>query len=697
MKSGITLLASAVLLLAALSAIAEQSVVPAKKSVDTAPWRVAKVAKLNRARGGTETPASVAAPQKYLSIQVDFKVPAAKKANHKFRITDRKGKEVGELWGWNKSRSLVIFDGNWGSLAGLYLESSGHREPLFNTGTNLPVASNARPVVGHTGTTVDDRTGIVVGGPSVIHDPDVVVDENPRVVVHDRGPDSVVYHGTDRVVVHDGTYDHDRVIVHHDGPRVAHVGGGSVTHIHEGGDRTVTHIHEGGDSTVTHIHKGAGSGAGSGASSGEGSGEGSGECPPGEGSPGDALASAQGEGSGEGSGECPPGEGAPGDALASAQGKGGPGECSTACPCGPGCCCPASKGLGGACICPCEGSPGKGGPGKGGPGTGGPGDCEPGERGLDGPGGPGERGQPGYGQMASSGGIKGFEPETIAPAFVLYVLAGEETGPGKLYQVNEHGDVLGVVSLPHTGTGVDLHRSHGLVMAVPRDGGKIMRVDDTGKLSTLLEKDKTLVHPIDVAVGGDSDTVLVADNIADVMATTTSGGARPKVYQRLEGQKWTAQEMSIAVTKDKHVILGTDGDKGIYRMSGRDTSTAGDPLLPGPGGVAADPKSLRWAATQDSDQIYVFEGPELEKKLRLPPKKSHYRNGLLSFSPAGSVCVAVRDSDTATGEVWLLMYDIEKDEIRNLFPWKREPMTDFVVGPRMIWERNSPNTYKSTY
>ncbi len=299
--------------------------------------------------------------------------------------------------------------------------------------------------------------------------------------------------------------------------------------------------------------------------------------------------------------------------------------------------------------------------------------------------------------MAAGGGIKGFAPEPNTPTFVLYVLAGEETGPGKLYQVNEHGNVLGVVNLPNTATGVDLHRSHGLVMAIPREGGKIMRVDDTGKLSTLVDKDKTLVHPIDVAMGGDSDTVLVADNIADMMATTTSGGAQPKVYRRLEGQKWTAQEMSIAVTKDKHVILGTDGNKGIFRMSGQDTSTAGEPLLPGPGGVAADPKSLRWAATQGSNQIYVFEGPELEKKLRLPPKKSHYRNGLLSFSPAGTVCVAVRDSDTATGEVWLLMYDIEKDEIRSLFPWKRERMTDFVVGPRMIWERNSPNTYKSLY
>jgi len=43
------------------------------------------------------------------------------------------------------------------------------------------------------------------------------------------------------------------------------------------------------------------------------------------------------------------------------------------------------------------------------------------------------------------------------------------------------------------------------------------------------------------------------------------------------------------------------------------------------------------------------------------------------------------------------MYDIEKEETRSLFPWNGEKMTDFVVGPRMFWDRKSPNTYKSTY
>ena len=292
---------------------------------------------------------------------------------------------------------------------------------------------------------------------------------------------------------------------------------------------------------------------------------------------------------------------------------------------------------------------------------------------------------------------KSAPPVKEPPAFVLYISVGEQSGPGKVYQVDEHGAVLGLVNLPYTATGMALHRDHGLVLSLPRDGGKIMRIDDTGKLSTLLEKDETLKNPVDVGIAGNSDTIVVADNIADLMAATNTGGIKPKIYHRFEGQKWAFQEMSVAVTRDKHVVFGTDGNKGIFRFSGDNYSASSDPLLPEPGGVAADPKSLRWAATQSPNLIYVFEGPELVKKLRLPPNKSIYRNGLLSFSPAGTLCVAGRDSQQAIGEPWLFMYDVETDEVRSLFPWTRERMADFVVGPRMSWDRKEPNTYKSIY
>jgi len=280
----------------------------------------------------------------------------------------------------------------------------------------------------------------------------------------------------------------------------------------------------------------------------------------------------------------------------------------------------------------------------------------------------------------------------------MYISTGEpDSGrPGRVYQVTGLNRVLGWVNLPSSATGMALS-SNGLVVAVPREGGKIMRIDGRGAASVLVEKDKKMVHPIDVAILAGSNAILAADNIADVLMVTSTGGAKPKVYRRFESQKWTAQDMSVAMTKDRHVILGTNGPRGIFRLSNADGDSRPQPLLPGPGGVAADPKSLKWAATQGSNLIYLFESDQLQSKLRLPPGKSLYRNGLLSFSPCGSVCVAARDSDVASGRPSLLMYDAETHEVRTLFTWDKETMTDFVVGPRMPWNGSTPDTQKDVY
>ena len=329
-------------------------------------------------------------------------------------------------------------------------------------------------------------------------------------------------------------------------------------------------------------------------------------------------------------------------------------------------------------------------------------------------------GRPGYGRGYGGGGGGGFGgggggnyPERamiplpppsevpVEPAMVLYISCGEESGPGQVFQVNEHGGVLGIVNLPFAATGLALHRQHGLVAAIPRDGGKLMRIDDTGKVSTIMENSETVVHPVDVGLAADSDTVVVADNIGDCLAALTTAGSKPKIYHRFEGQKWDEQQMSVAVTTDKHVLFGTNGDEGIYRFAGDDYSASKGPLLPGRGGVAADPASLKWAATQSPDQICVFEGEELMQKLQLPANKSFHRQGLLSFGLTGAVVVAARDSDKAEDDPWLIQYETEenenKPEIRNLFKWNRARMLDFVVGPRMYWERHDPSSYRSVY
>ncbi len=824
---------------------------------DPRPWRVANVARLPYARPGAEEASLQEDAPKYLHIQVGFDRAPDAQRKHRFRVINARGDEVGQLWGWNDRQSLVIFEGRWDSLAGLYLEGLDHREPLFAVReaepqvqpvetAPTPVAP-VQPRIAEFVEPSDER--IVIDYPTPIVGPERVVVEAPdRVIHHDPtrivygGPDRIVYHGgPDRVIHHGGGERHvyrsgdrhiyhggmDRIVHHHSGGGVRNVysggvgGGGGVTHVHRG--EGTTHIHGAGDvgsgiGTGVGVGPGAGIGLGAGIGTGDGVGDvvgpeaglgdaiamgpgaGPGEGPgPAAGSvpaPGEGLGSAPGAGPGEGQGTgsgpgMAPGEGpgtAPGEGPGMAPGEGpgtAPGE-------GPGMApgegpdpaagerCPDEAA--GSETCPEDGPAPAEGPGSApgedpavGPGVGpgygpgeGPGEGPgPGDGPGGGPGGPGggpmnigpqrvgprvvgprvirpevdmptfrdprtfydprmlydprlqydprvqfgdyRPGQPGYGGGPGGGGggryeelaRAGLQPELpkpeAAPAFVLYIAAGEEDEAGKVYQVDENGRVLGWVNLPFAPSSIALHREKGLVVSLPRDGGRVMYIDDTGKVSTLLEKDKKVVHPVDVAVGGNSDTIVVADNIADALMATSTGGITPKEYRRFEGQKWRAQDMSVAVTRDGHVIFGTDGDRGVYRFSGNPSESDGNPILPEPGGVAADPKSLQWAATQGRNEVHVFEGEEPMKTLRLPSGKSHYRNGLLSFSPAGSLCVAVRDSQETGGEPWLLMYNIEEDKIRSLFPWQKETMNGFVVGPRMLWERNSPRTQKSQF
>ena len=134
----------------------------------------------------------------------------------------------------------------------------------------------------------------------------------------------------------------------------------------------------------------------------------------------------------------------------------------------------------------------------------------------------------------------------------------------------------------------------------------------------------------------------------------------------------------------------------------RDSFTASrGPLLPRRGGVAADVASLKWAATQSPDEIHVFEGEEPVTTLKLPANMGFYRHGLLSFGLTGAVVAAARDADTVDGDPWLIQFETEdnpnKPEIRNLFKWNRAAMLDFVVGPRMYWERHERSTYKSVH
>ncbi len=280
------------------------------------------------------------------------------------------------------------------------------------------------------------------------------------------------------------------------------------------------------------------------------------------------------------------------------------------------------------------------------------------------------------------------------PSLVLYVAAGDGIGKGKVYQVEGlDGRVLGKSSFDSTPTGISMYRDKGVVVAVPRDGGQIVEIDDSGRQSTILQKDPALPHPVKISMAGNSDTMVVADDVADQLVMSTIAGTKTKVYQKFD-RRYSDQPLSVAVSNDKGVVFSSDADPGVHKFMGDQSASGNKPLLPGSGRVAADHSSLRWAATQAPNTIKVYEGQQFLKDLRLPANENFYKGGLMSFGPDGSLCVAVQNDKE---EVWILCFNVDKDKVTNSFKWTNEEMQDFAVGTRMLWERHSPAIGSSSY
>jgi len=539
-----------------------------------APWHLAKITKLNHARPeadadkrpGDERP-------RFLHLQLQFRPDLADRRHHVFRVTDARGETVAELFGFHKDRSLLVFEGDWRSLAGLYLDGLGHREPLFARAASS--ATGERPKVPSKPVAVESSSPWEIDPP---------LDDRPGADAAARPAPTV------------------EVLQGAKGPPALPKSG--------------VRIGLGADAAL-----GAGSDA-----------RGAGGAAPG----GSGLAAGGGAGSG--------------------------------------------LGAGGA---------GMAGPGAGGAGMAGSG----------GGAGPARRGGGGGGRTAVRLPLDSTvePPSKPPPRFVLYLSCRDPSGRGRVYQVDEQGDILGLVTLPYAATGLALHCERGLVAAVPRRYGQILQIDHEGKVSVLLERDPLLTHPVDVGIAGRSDEILVADSIGQLLASTSMAGHKARLYRRLAFPSRDSPAMSVAVTLDKQVLYGTDREPGIYRFSG-DDSPVPAPILPKSGGVAADPDSLQWAATQPG-QVIVYDGPLPLRTYRLPPEWEIYRQGLVSFAPGADVVAAARAADAAGAEanVRFLLCPAKGDSVRSLFVWKKEPVEDFVVGPRMPWEPYTPEKPRRLY
>lgn len=782
-----------------------------------APWYVDNIVKTS----SDALNAEATTDGNYLQLELKVAPSVTNVPWHNFKIVDVRGEEVGELSSRNEDKGILIFEGDWSKVVGLYLEGMNHKQELFPNAVVEDIPKT--PVVEQPVTPVVERPVV-----NTVVDRPVVRTEEVRYVEPDR---RVVVRDTDRVVRHDTVrhvYDNDRhtTVIHHDGhdDHVIHDGHDHVDEVVHDDDHTVHvegctcghcdgHGHAHGGSGHGHGGNGSGSGSGSGTGCALCGGVGCAECG-GAGNPweidsfakkcgqGDSLAmgsdkghsfaadSAFGEGKGTGAGPSSgmgPGKGeGTGEGSGPGEGAGpGPGEGT-----GPG----PGEGVGpgpgeGEGPCPDEGEgPDPGEKPANAPGTGpgpGPGDADcdcddygpeppemnpmnPNFKNGNGPGagsnmiGPNYKNmaprirprvhnlaknflpdppvidgpemyvfnpqvpywnpqmpyfQPGFGYGYGGGGGGGYgyggggygylpedAVEAIAPpkmeeGMVLYISTGGPNTEGKIYQVNEHGRVLGMVNLPYTATGMAMHKDNGLVCVSPRDGGKVYRIDDSAKVTTVLENDENVVHPTDVAMGYNSDAMVLADNLAKTLSLSNVAGMKPVTDRKLAGGKYDQPEISVAMGRDKSVVFSTSEEDGIFRYTG---SAKPSKVLEKKGAVAASTGSMLWAAMQGDKDIVVMEGDQPQRTFSIPEKNA-YHGGLMSFGPRESVVVAAKDPTGENDKPWLIQFSVDdqgQEQIRNLFQWDnaaRGEMVDFVVGPRMYWERNNHKTMKSVY
>ena len=162
MRSGLSLLSVA----AVLCGVA---VAQAAEPGTSVPWHHTAVSRLDQSHPGLAA-AAEAGPQKYLHIEMQINDPTVVQNRDKFRIVDARGNEVqgSEIWGYNNEKHLLIVEGHWGSLVGLYLDGFGHREPLFDQVavpvTPAPVVERpyvANPVIVPNRVVVPDRVVVL--------------------------------------------------------------------------------------------------------------------------------------------------------------------------------------------------------------------------------------------------------------------------------------------------------------------------------------------------------------------------------------------------------------------------------------------------------------------------------------------------------------------------------------------------------
>lgn len=126
-------------------------------------------------------------------------------------------------------------------------------------------------------------------------------------------------------------------------------------------------------------------------------------------------------------------------------------------------------------------------------------------------------------------------------------------------QLGQTGNVLGPVRQPPARTTVFRSiRTAWWLLSRPSDPGKVVRIDGTGSVETLLQDERTIPSPIAIAAEPRSGDILVADNETDRLLLLPARQTRgAKAVLHVKGHENNLQTMSVAFCKDGHLLLAS--------------------------------------------------------------------------------------------------------------------------------------------
>ena len=134
--------------------------------------------------------------------------------------------------------------------------------------------------------------------------------------------------------------------------------------------------------------------------------------------------------------------------------------------------------------------------------------------------------------------------------------------------------------------------------------------------------------------------------------------------------------MSVAFTKDNHLLFGGSGLNGIYRFPAGKNAGLGLPVLSYRGGVSADPTSNRWVVAL-RNELRVFEEDREILKLPFPAGKEIWYDAL-AFRSDGTLVMALHRGQTNYDVV---LVDLEAQTFRPLFSWNKARIVSLAVTP----------------